>query len=56
MSTTRSGEDPLVPRSTLSYPIVQFHPFDTGFDLLALNLEYRKEHLVTKLLKLLSLR
>ena len=56
VSTDRSGEDYSTSGSTLSLPIVSFHPFHAGFDNLALNLEYRNEHVWPKLTKLLSLR
>ena len=47
-STIRSDEDTPRPGSTLSYPIVQFHPFGADSYFLALNLEYRKEQVVLK--------
>ena len=44
MSTDGSDEKSPHPSSTLSFHIVQFHPFRAGSYNLALNLEYRKEH------------
>ena len=46
MSTDGSGEEYPTPGPTLSYPIVGFHPFWPDCYILALNLEYRKEHLL----------
>ena len=37
VSTDGSDEDLSVPRSTLSFPIVQFHPFRTDIVKLAMN-------------------
>ena len=55
-STDGSDEELLRSGPTLSFTIVQFHPFRPVLYFLALNLEYRKEHVCGKLVKLLSLR
>ena len=44
VSTTRSDEDSPLSGSTLSFPILVFYPFWPDIVNLALNLEYRKEH------------
>ena len=48
VSTTRSDEDSTHPKPTLSFLIVSFHPFWPEVNKLALNREYRKEHVWPK--------